>query len=335
MPDGPLRQVLAAITAAGDGAALRAAAEDGHRGVTGEIARRTSSAELAASWSELCATAVAAAVRCVGDDGQWYLSGSVARGEALPGADLETLVVRGPQRPAADALAGASAVHELLSRCGFPEDTHGAFAARARFNRTGAQWAAGITGWAGAPAADRGVVMTGLLSDAVPVAGGPDLRGQTGIAARAHPAALAAMLQDATHARAQVPSRLRVLGGDAPVDVKRAVIDPVVRIARWAALSCGSDAVRTTDRLAAAAGTRYLDAADAQTLDRCYRIGTAIRWRIAAAAFAPARPGSAAPVTMSDLPPRDRAALRGIGAELTGITRKLRYLASTSAFSPW
>ncbi len=108
---------------------------------------------------------------------------------------------------------------------------------------------------------------------------------------------------------------------DSRIDIKLAAVDPVVRIARWAALSCGSDALTTADRIAAAAGTRYLDADDARALAKCHAIGSSIRWRVRAARW-PAAGGDSAGfperVELSELSPQDRTALRSIGRELTG-----------------
>ncbi|ORA72037.1 hypothetical protein BST26_06320 [Mycolicibacterium insubricum] len=347
--DDDLSAAAAEIAAASDADQLVAACIRAHS-VAGAITGVQVSG-LARDWSTLCRTAVATAAASLGGPDQWLVSGSVGRGEALPGADLETLVVRADGTDPAAGLARASAVHELLSRCGFAADPHGAFAARARFNRSLDDWTAGIDRWTSEPEADRGVVMAGLLADAVAVSGGPelpdlvaggpgvasappalveppDLRCRTGAAMRAHPQSLAAMLQDACYERAAVPSRLRIFGGASTADVKRAAVDPVVRIARWAAVSAGSDALTTPDRLAAAAGSRFLDAADAATLSRCYTIASSIRRRTRDL-------GEDGVLEMAALAPRDRTALRGIGREVTRIARTLNYLASTSAFSPW
>jgi CBS domain-containing protein len=185
------------------------------------------------------------------------------------------------------------------------------------------------------------VVMLALLADALPLSAGPDLCGQAGTAVRAHPSALAAMLQDATRVRAHVPSRLRTLtSGDNSVNIKLAAVDPVVRIARWAALSCGSDALSTRDRLRDGAGSPYLDSLDARALDKCYAIGSSIRWRARVARWDATAAGSHHSrfedrVDLSVLSPQDRTALRSIDRELNGIRRKLDYLASTSTFSTW
>ncbi len=313
-----------------------------HDAVAEFVATRSGAATVAQSWSSLVRTALAAAARLVGTHrGVWYASGSVGRGDALPGSDLETLFVRAGDSTPDAALAHAAQVHELLGACGFRGDDNGAIAARARFNRTAREWADAIGGWTADPAADRGVVMMGLLADALPVTAGPDLRGQVGTAARAHPAALTATLQDATYIRAHVPSRLRLLTtADDGVDIKLAAVDPVVRISRWAALSCGSDALSTRDRLRDGAGSTYLDSLDARELDKCHAIGSSIRWRVRAARWNADVPGSRRGefedrVELSMLSPQDRTALRSIGRELNGIRRKLDYLASTSTFSSW
>lgn len=326
------RRRIASADTEGELVAAGAAAHDAVKTVIGT---RTGAASVAEVWSALTRAALSTAVRLVAPGLHWYASGSVGRGDALPGSDLETLAVRRPDVTPDTALEQAAHVHDLLACCGFRADDNGAIASRARFNRTARDWAVDIGRWAADPTGDRGVVMIGLLADAVPVDDGPDLRDQAGVAARAQPAALAAMLQDATYARAYVPSRLRALtSGDGRVDIKHAAVDPVVRIARWAALSCGSDALPTADRIAAAAGTRYLDADDARVLAKCHAIGSSIRWRVRAARWN-SDVDVDERVELSELPPQDRTALRSIGRELTGIRRKLDYLASTSTFSSW
>lgn len=335
----PLDDAARRIASAADESDLVTAAAAARDAVTKVIDTRVGAASVAESWSAVARAALSTAARLVAPGSHWYASGSVGRGDALPGSDLETLAIRDPDVTAESALAQAAHVHDLLASCGFPADDNGAVASRVRFNRTAQDWAVGIGRWAGDPTADRGVVMIGLLADAVGVGStrdnNTDLREQAGIAARAQPAALAAMLQDATYARAHIPSRLRALtSGDARVDIKHAAVDPVVRIARWAALSCGSDALLTAERIAAAAGTRYLDPDDARVLAKCHAIGSSIRWRVRATRWDSELDVDEC-IELSKLSPQDRTALRSIGRELTGVRRKLDYLASISTFSTW
>ncbi|CAN5676405.1 hypothetical protein BH09ACT8_BH09ACT8_40270 [soil metagenome] len=145
----------------------------------------------------------------------------------------------------------AAAAHALLERCGIRGDANGVLASRPRFCRRRASWAEGIERWSGDPKEDRGVVMTGLLADSTGLLARSDggkeaLRPPTAAAVlRSYPVRQA-MLQDATTVRAHFPSRLRVFASHTDsVDLKLAAIDPVVKIARWAALSAGSDTLST------------------------------------------------------------------------------------------
>lgn len=330
--DHALRRIDAAASSAElrDAAAALPAVADGFVG-----ARAASGSQ---AWSTLLRAALRTAARLICPaPGTWYVSGSVGRDEALPGSDLDTLFVRDEGTPVDAALHHAFEVHELLSACGIHGDEKGLTAARARFNRSASQWENGIDRWAGDAGADRGVVMIGLLADALPLTDGPDLAGRARAAVHGHPDALAAMLQDATYVRAHVPSRLRVFATrDTAVDIKAATIDPVVRIARWAALGCGSSARGTGERIRDAAGSRFLDDDDVDVLTRCHAIGSSIRWRMRAAQLTTSGTRDITDhVAMSAFAPQDRTALRSIGRDISGLQRKLDYLASTSAFSSW
>jgi CBS domain-containing protein len=180
--------------------------------------------------------------------------------------------------------------------------------------------------------------MTGLLSDATGVWGrsmgaGDELRSQAVDAARRHPASRRAMLQDATSVRATIPSRLRVFAThDDSVDLKVAAVDPLVKIARWAGLSAGSNAVSTLERLHDAAAAKVLENDDASMLGDCYLSLSRIRWRVRAAAWVNGGRVTER-VSLAELPPLERAALRTVARELAGLRLKLDFLASTSSFS--
>jgi CBS domain-containing protein len=140
------------------------------------------------------------------------------------------------------------------------------------------------------------------------------------------------MLQDATAVRAGFPSRLRVFATHADtVDLKLAAIDPVVKIARWAALSAGSESLSTLDRLDDAAAARVLDVDDVSTLRDCFGWLVRFRWRTRAGAFLEGRRVGDV-VKLSETAPQERAMLRSVAREVAGVRRKLTYLASTSAF---
>jgi CBS domain-containing protein len=343
MPPAPPRHPdLAALTgpvdAATDDDALRAALTH----AAGSLVRSPRSSAAAELWSAVLRHGVAAGTRLVAGASPphwvWLTSGSAARGEAVPGSDVETLVVLDDDvsdADKADALGRAAEVHALLERCGIAGDANGVLASRARFCRRARSWLEGVDHWAAAPHRDRGVVMTGVLADAAALpgqAGAPELITHVRDAAQEHYSLRQAMLQDATAVRATVPSRLRTLTRHHDtVDIKPAVLDPIVKIARWGALSVGSRALATRDRLDDAQAAQLFGADDATSLRDCHAWLLEFRWRTRAAAWrADRRPGDV--VVLGELAPQDRAMLRSIGREVAGIGRTLDYLASTSAF---
>jgi CBS domain-containing protein len=330
------------IDAASDEAALRAGMDQALGAVAAELRAHTPAAALAGAWSEVLRHGVATAVRLTPAPAEWtwFVSGSVARGEAAPGSDVETMVVIGDtvdDDAKTEVLARAADVHALLERCGIRGDANGVLGSRPRFCRRRSSWAEGTERWAADPAEDRGVVMTGLLADSTGVWGSANLasdalRAQTVAAVgRSYPARQA-MLQDATAVRAGFPSRLRVFATHTDtVDLKLAAIDPVVKIARWAALSSGSESLSTLGRLDDAAAAKLLDADDVSSLRDCFGWLVRFRWRTRAGAFLEGRRVSDV-VKLSETPPQERAMLRSVAREVAGIRRKLTYLASTSAF---
>lgn len=334
---------IGAIDTAIDEAQLSAAVLRAREAVAAELAAHTPTLTMAAAWSEVMRRSVATAARLIAGAQRpgwtWFVSGSVARGEAIPGSDVETLIAL--DNGVDDAgkvtlLALAAEVHALLERCELRPDTNGVLASRGRFCRRRANWAEWIERWCDEPAEDRGVVMTGVLADATGVHdlahGEDELRTLTGGAARHHPAARRAMLQDATAVRAAIPSRLRILATqDDRVDLKLAAVDPIVKIARWAALSAGSTALSTLDRLDDAGRAQILEIDDTSTLRDCFLSLTRIRWRTRDGAWTTGEPITER-VSLSALAPAERAAIRTVAREVGGIRRKLAYLASTSSF---
>ncbi|WP_319457804.1 MULTISPECIES: putative nucleotidyltransferase substrate binding domain-containing protein [unclassified Mycobacterium] len=332
------------IDVASDEPRLRAGLDRAFDAVGAELRAHTPASTLAAAWSEVLRHAVGAAARIEsGADvpqWTWFVSGSGARGEAAPGSDVETMVmladtVEGATKTA--LLARAAEVHALLERCGVLGDANGVLASRPRFCRRRLSWAEGIEQWTANPRDDRGVVMTGLMADSTAVWGtlgvaDDELRGQNLKAVGRNYPVRQAMLQDATATRAAFPSRLRMFTTHADtVDLKLVAIDPVVKIARWAGLVADSDALSTTQRLEAAAAAKALDADDVSSLLECHQWLVRFRWRIRAGAFLDGRRVSDL-VSLSELAPQERAMLRSVAREVAGISRKLTYLASTSAF---
>lgn len=300
-------------------------------GRTGERARAWSDAlrrELAAQLDPAVARAV-------------WVTGSVGRGEAVPGSDLESLAVVDPARthgaphaPDARAVRRAVAVTDLAGVPWFAE-TSAASAADPRLVRTRAGWSAAADGWAAAPVRDLGVVHLGLLVDARPLTDGhgePDLLPALAVGAvRAHPAVLADVLADALSTRSSVPFRLsRTLRAEPVVDLKSAVITPVVKLARWAALRAGVTATDTGTRLELAADPAVLPPDRWDSLRAAARAVARLRWDVRLRAD-PDGPGTDR-VPLSALTAVERAGLRSAAREIAGAQRTLDYLRSTGQF---
>ena len=146
----------------------------------------------------------------------WFVSGAVGRSEpsGLAPGDLVSLSDDVDDAGKARALVLAADVHAVLGGAGCPSTATVCWRNGSRFCRRDVSWEDGIERWAADPAADRGVVMIGLLADAWSVteaARGERLRPLVIAAARRHAAARTAMLQDAASVRAGIPSRLRIL----------------------------------------------------------------------------------------------------------------------------
>jgi CBS domain-containing protein len=70
---------------------------------------------------------------------------------------------------------------------------------------------------------------------------------------------------------------------------------------------------------------------DVSSLRDCFAWLLRFRWRTRAGAFLDGRRVSDV-VSLSETPPQERAMLRTVAREVSGISRELTYLASTSAF---
>src|SRR6202043_1187407 len=110
----------------------------------------------------------------------------------------------------------------------------------------------------------------------------------------------------ATAVRAVFPSRLRTFATHSDtVDLKLAAIDPVVKIARWAGLSAGSDSLSTLGRLDDAAAAKVLDGDDVSSLRDCFGWLLRFRWRMRASAFLDGRRVSDV-VSLTETAPQER-----------------------------
>lgn len=215
----------------------------------------------------------------------WLSLGSNGRGEAVPSSDIDSAAAFDDRVTADDIVRYRHVFAEVddgLAAAGLTSDRHGATASRPLFARTNAAWRAAGRQWLAAPAGNNGAMMTSLLVDGRPIYGDPGLPAVTGVFAglREHPGTMRLLLQESLSRRARLRSLRDVLAGRRTgFDLKSHALLPIVNLARWAALSVGSPALPTTERLRAAAGSTALPAAQALALVEVFEVLQRIRLR--------------------------------------------------------
>ncbi|MFL6065929.1 MAG: putative nucleotidyltransferase substrate binding domain-containing protein [Friedmanniella sp.] len=215
----------------------------------------------------------------------WLSLGSNGRREAVLSSDVDSAVAFsdgvGPAE-AAQYRAAFADVIDVLKRAGLSSDAHGASAQLPLFARTNADWRAAANEWLARPAENQGAIMTSLLVDGRPIHGDPGLPAATKVFSdlRRHPGTMRLLLQESLSRRAKKPNLRGVLSRrSGAFDVKDHAVLPIVNLARWAALSVGSAALPTTDRLRAASGSAMLPQNQADTLVEVFEVLQRLRLR--------------------------------------------------------
>ncbi|KAA0022877.1 putative nucleotidyltransferase substrate binding domain-containing protein [Antrihabitans cavernicola] len=261
------------------------------------------------------------------DDFTLLLLGSHGRREAVLSSDIDSAVAFLDATPPATVVACRGVFAEIggvLSRAGLAKDEHGTNASKPLFCRTNAEWRSAASDWIAKPEADRGAIMTSLMVDGRPIYGDPGLPPATAVIGdlRRHPGTLRLLLEDALARRARLrfardALRLR----PQRVDLKRDAILPVVNLARWAALSSGSVATGTVDRIRAAAGSPALPETRARSLIEVFEALAQIRLRYQLIQL---EEGSspADSVTMERMSPIDRSVVAQAVREVAAAQRR-------------
>lgn len=215
----------------------------------------------------------------------WLSLGSNGRREAVLSSDVDSAVAFDnsvPPEAIGRYQAAFGEVVELLRRSGLSSDDHGATATSRLFARTNAEWRAAGKQWLGAPAENKGAVMTSLLVDGRPIHGDPGLPAVSRVFGdlRRHPGTMRLLLQESLSSRARLRSVREILTRRTETfDLKSYALLPIVNIGRWAALSVGSAALPTTERLQSAAGSAMLPEGQAEVLVEVFEVLQRLRLR--------------------------------------------------------
>ena len=258
----------------------------------------------------------------------WLSLGSNGRREAVLSSDVDSAVAFDDALTPADVARYRAAFAEVggvLARAGLSSDDHGATAQRPPFSRTNAEWRAAAQHWLAAPAENQGAIMTSLLVDGRPIHGDPGLPAAAKVFSdlRRHPGTMRLLLQESLARRAKMPANRGVLLRRAGrFDVKENAVLPIVNLARWAALSAGSAALPTTERLRAAAGSAMLPQGQAETLEEVFEVLQRLRLRYQIGQHRRGeRPSDV--LEMSQVSPLDRSVIGQAVREVATVQRRM------------
>jgi CBS domain-containing protein len=165
----------------------------------------------------------------------------------------------------------------VLVGAGINHDRHGVSPANPAFARTHQQWEAAARAWLSGPAEGDAIIMTCLVVDGRPIHGDLALPRVARVFGdlRLHPSALKMLLAISVDRSDALRGRWR----RKTINLKTRALLPITNIARWAALSAGSSALQTPERLQAAAGSPMMSAEDADTLGDVFEIVQRMRLR--------------------------------------------------------
>jgi CBS domain-containing protein len=203
----------------------------------------------------------------------WLSLGSNGRREAVLSSDMDAAVAFA-DRMSAEEIAryrpAFAEITDVLTGAGLNHDTHGVSPVNPEFSRTHRQWEAAARTWLAGPTVDNAMIMTCLLVDGRPIHGDLALPEVTRVFGdlRLHPSTMRMLLAISVDRSDALRGRWR----RKQIDLKRQALLPIANIARWAALSTGSTALPTPERLHAAAGSRMLTAEDADTLEDVFEV---------------------------------------------------------------
>jgi CBS domain-containing protein len=212
----------------------------------------------------------------------WFAAGSLGRREAFASSDVDSAMAwdgddadERPRALAADVLA-------VLERCGFAADTNAASAAHPLFGRSVADWRDWLAGAFDRSQDTRVVIVVAAVADARVVAGAGEDPFAVLASAHQHPQFMR-RLQQMALAHRPPTGFLRdiVVEGSGEhrgrLDIKQGGFQPIVHLARYAALAAGSRATGTVERLDAAADARVLTQEDATTLTEAFELFAELR----------------------------------------------------------
>ncbi len=270
----------------------------------------------------------------------WLALGSNGRREAVLSSDVDSAVAFADELPAAEMGAYRDAFGEVdgvLADAGLSSDSHGATARRPAFSRRHSEWRAAAQAWLKAPEKNQGAMMTSLLVDGRPIHGDIGLPAVAEVFGdlRGHPGTMRLLLEESLSRRARLHSMREIFTRRADTfDIKRHALQPIINLARWAALSVDSAVLGTPDRLRAVAGSTMLPAEQVENLVEIFDVLQRIRLRYQLLAYQRGqRPSNE--LTLDRMSPIDRGLVTDAVRAIAGVQRRVDNIAVYLPPSGW
>ena len=210
----------------------------------------------------------------------WLSLGSNGRREAVLSSDMDAAVAFADGMSAEEIARYRPAFAEItdvLTGAGLNHDRHGVSPVNPEFARTHREWEGAARTWLSKPGQDDAIIKTCLLVDGRPIHGDLGLPEVVRVFGdlRLHPTTMKMLLAISVDRSDALRGRWR----RRKINLKRQALLPIANVARWAALSAGSSALHTQERLQAAAGSPMLPAEDADSLADVFEIVQRMRLR--------------------------------------------------------
>lgn len=270
----------------------------------------------------------------------WLSLGSNGRREAVLSSDVDSAVSftrKQSEKSTAAYLSCFAEVHGALVQAGMVSDSHGATAQRRLFARSNSEWRAAGEQWLAHPEQNQGAVMTSLLVDGRPIVGsvGTPAVARVFKDLRNHPGTMRLLLRESLAYRAKRRSSRDVLiRRPADFDIKQHALLPIVNIGRWAALSVGSSALPTVDRLGAASGSAMLPAKQASVLIEVFGVLQRLRLRYQLLQVAAGESASDR-LAFDRMSPLDRSVIAQAVHEIAAVQRRMATVANYLSTEEW
>ena len=270
----------------------------------------------------------------------WLSLGSNGRREAVLSSDVDSAAAFDgylTREEIARYRAAFSEVYDVLARAGLSGDENGATARHALFARTNEDWRDAGLQWLADPVEHNGAMMTSLLVDGRPIHGDPGLPAVTQVFGdlRRHPGTMRLLLQESLSKRAKLrPMRHLLSRQPGTFDIKRHALLPIVNVGRWAALSVGSAALPTTERLRAAAGSAMLPEEQAKTLIEVFGVLQRLRLRYQLMQHRAGDPPSDL-ITINRMSSIDRSVIAQAVREISSVQRRMGNVSQVVPAEAW